>query len=61
MKIKTTDELIREKLEYAAKTRRYYAAAIAKGDSRVAKRCRCSHDMYLREIHILWEMKALIG
>ena len=61
MKIKTTDELIKEKLEYAAKTRHYYAAAIAKGDARVARRCKCSHDMYLKEIKILWEMKALIG
>ena len=61
MKVKSTDELIHEKLVAAAKARHYYALAIAKGDLRVANRCKCSHNTYLQEIRILWEMKALIG
>ena len=60
MKIKTTDELVREKLTAAAKARHYYAMALAKGDARVARRCKCSHNTYLREIRILWEMEALM-
>lgn len=61
MKIRSISEMIRAKLVAAASARKYYAMAIEKGDTRVARRCKCSHDTYLKEIKILWEMKALIG
>ena len=58
--IRSINELIKEKLNAAAEARMALAMAIKKGDTRVARRCKCSHNTYLREIRILWEMKALM-
>ena len=58
MKIRSINELIRDKLDAAAKARWAYATAAASGDSRVAGRCRDLHAQYLRQIRILWEMSA---
>ena len=56
--IRSINALIKEKLVAAKNARQAYALAAAKGDSRVAKRCKCSHDSYLKQIKILWEMSA---
>lgn len=58
MKIKSINELIREKLNAAAQARWAYAMASAEGNSRVAFRCKSLHAQYLRQVKILWEMSA---
>ena len=44
MMIRSISELIRYKLDAAAKARWAYAMAAASGDTRVARRCKCSHE-----------------
>ena len=58
MKIRSINELIREKLNAAAKARWAYAMAAADGNARIARRCKDSHAQYLRQVRILWEMSA---
>ena len=58
MKIRSINEIIKAKLDAAAKARWAYAMAAADGNTRVAIRCKDSHQAYLRQVKILWEMSA---
>ena len=58
MKIRSINELIKAKIVAAKNARLAYALAAADGNARAANRCKNSHQNYLRQIHILWEMSA---